>query len=58
MNTINQRLKPLENEHGTEYVLMPLVVPENVTDEKLERLQRNGRKVYRSGDTALVDEFV
>ena len=58
MATIDQRLKALETEHSGDFRPMPLIVDENVPDAELERLRRNGRVVYRSGDPAFYDEFV
>ena len=35
-----------------------MIVNDNCTDEEIKRLQRNGRKVYRQNDEALMDEFI
>lgn len=58
MKTIDQRLKALETAQEAGLKPMPIIVPEDTSDEKLERLKRNGRAVFRSGDPAIVDEFV
>ena len=57
MPTIEQRLKALELREELTGQL-PTVVNDNCMDAEIERLQRNGHKVYRMNDPELMDEFI
>lgn len=58
MATIDQRLTALETEQEEGFRPLPLVVPEDTSDEELARLKCGGRVLYRSGDPDLYNEFV
>lgn len=58
MTKIKRRIKALETMPQKGLKLLPLIVDEHTSDAEIERLRRNGRVVYRSGDPALYDEFV
>jgi len=57
MIPIAQRLEALEQCNNPSGQL-PFVVLDTCSDEELERLQRNGRKVFRFSDPKLFDEFI
>lgn len=57
MVAIEQRLKALEQRNSRSGQL-PFVVMDSCSDEALERLQRNWRKVFRISDPKLFDEFI
>jgi len=57
MVPIEQRLEALEQCNNPSGQL-PFVLLDTCSDEKLERLQRNGRKAFRFSDPKLFDEFI
>ena len=57
MVAIEQRLKALEQCNNPTGEL-PFVVMDSCSDEALERLQSNWRKVFRISDPKLFDEFI
>jgi len=57
MIPIAQRLEALEQCNNPSGQL-PFVVLDACSDEELERLQRNGGKVFRFSDPKLFDEFI
>lgn len=60
MKTLNRRIKALMHKKTLprQAKLLPLVVDVHTTNAEIERLKLIGRAVFRSGDTALFDEFV
>jgi len=57
MVPIAQRLEALEQSNNP-LGQLPFVVLDTCSDEELERLQCNGRKVFRFSDPKLFDEFI
>lgn len=55
---IKQRLIALEQVKTDTLAELPMIVSDATTDEAITKLQRNGRKVYREGDAALIEEFI
>lgn len=59
MATIETRIMALEQHSQiNESRLLPLVVPDDCTDEAMEKIRRTGRKVFRFSDHALFDAFI
>jgi len=60
IKTLDRRIRALmyDKTLPRQAKLLPLVVDEHTTDAEIERLRRNGRAVFRSGDLTLYDEFV
>lgn len=55
---IKQRLIALEQVKTYTLAELPMIVSDDSTDEEIKQLQRNGRKVYRESDPALIEEFI
>lgn len=55
---IKERLKALEQVKTDTLAELPMIVSDDCTDEKIKQLQRNGSKVYRESDSALIEEFI
>jgi hypothetical protein len=55
---IKQRLIALEQVKTDTLAELPMIVSDTFTDEEIKQFQRNGRKVYRESDPALIEEFI
>ena len=55
---IKQRLIALEQVKTDTLAELPMIVSDECMDEEIKQLQRNGRKVYRESDAALIEEFI
>jgi len=55
---IKQRLIALEQVKTDTLAELPMIVSDDSADEEIKQLQRNGRKVYRESDPALIEEFI
>ena len=58
MPTLNDRLRALERATADQSMLLPLVVPDDTSDDELQRLRQQGRQVFRASDPELVNAFV
>jgi hypothetical protein len=58
MMNLKSRLTALEQVKNNTLAELPMIVSDNVTDEEITLLQRNGCMVFRKNDAALYNEFI
>ena len=58
MRTIKRRISALEQIEADCRHLLPVILPDDATDEQLEAIRATGRAAFRESDPALMEAFI